>query len=141
VQPGARTAGPRGHHFVMRLAVALYEHPAAFVAVTSNVYPEFLSRPFTKIVPVVSDVLTVAPFPPSFAAYAANDVHGDSLFGAVNVTSALFAPMRFAEAVTFNGMQPHLAYRVVLPPPSGTNEAPSLYITLPVGVVAQPTKE
>ena len=62
----------------MRLAVALYEQPASFVAVTSNVYPEFLSRPVTGIVPVVNDGgIVVAPFPPSFAANAANDFHGD----------------------------------------------------------------
>ncbi len=61
--------------------------------------PEFLPGPLTIVVPLLNDVLTIAPFLHSFAAFAANDVCGESLWSAGSVTTVTFAPCRVAEAM------------------------------------------
>ena len=95
----SETARPHAHiHINTRLVCVVYLQPAAFVAVTSKVYPDLLFRPLTVIVPVFDDVSFVDPFAPSLAEKAVNDVHGDSLDDAMNFTSALRA-MRMADAL------------------------------------------
>ena len=103
----------RAHiHISPRLVRVVYTQPAAFVAVTSKVYPDLLFSPLTGIVPVFDHVSSVDAFTPSFAEEAVNDVHGDSLDDAVKSTLALRAPRRVALAFTVNGRHPHVAYSV-----------------------------
>ena len=58
--------------------------------------------------PVFDDWETVVGHPPP-TVVTVNVVHGDSLDEAVHFTLALSLVRRSAEAVTFNGRQPHLA--------------------------------
>jgi hypothetical protein len=61
--------------------------------------PEFSSGPPTVVVPPLDDVLAVDPFPHSFAAFAGNDVCGESLLSAGDVTTLTFTLCRLEEAM------------------------------------------